>query len=244
MCLVPLESLIENKVYLGHSASSWHARIAPYTRASVRGHYVIDLVATAKLLTHAYAYLFKMAKRGHSFLFVGTKYTAAPWVRKAALCSGSFYVNQVWRSGLLTNWTFLRGRVRLLSWFSRVFLFMREYQYTKPLPKGLVLSLERRYLKLRLEMSGLIGLHYMPNVVILIDPQFEKQAFTESVKLKRIIVALVDSNCDPDLIHVPIPGNDDHSTSIRMILQIIATAILRGKLVRYYLPVSTRRALI
>lgn len=239
MCLVPLESLIENKVYLGHSSSAWHPRIASYTRATVRGYYILDLVTTAKLLTKAYAYLFKMAKRGHSFLFVGTKYTASPWVRKAALCSGSFYVNQVWRSGLLTNWTFLRGRVRLLSWFRRVFLFMKKNQRTKSLPKGLVISLERRYLKLHLEMSGLVGLQGMPNVVVLIDPQFDQQAFTECVKLKRIIVALLDSNCNPDLIHVPIPGNDDHSTSIKMILQIVSTAILRGKLVRYYLPESS-----
>ncbi len=240
MSLVPLEDLIKNKVHLGHSASPWTPSKHGYAGTARGGnHFVVDLVATAKILTHAYAYLFKMAKRGHSFLFVGTKHTASTWVKKAALCSGSFYVNQVWRSGLLTNWTFLRGRIKLLSWFSRVFLVMKKNQYTQPLPKGLVSSLERRYIKLSLEMNGLIGLHDIPNVVILIDPQFEKQAFIECVKWKRIIVALLDTDYHSDLIHIPIPGNDDNSTSVKMILQIISTAILRGKLVRCYLPKSS-----
>ncbi len=189
---------------------------------------------TAKLLTHAYTYLFKMAKRGHTFLFVGTKETASPWVKKAAICCGSFYVHQVWRNGLLTNWTFLRGRVRLMAWFQRVFSLMEERQYLKPLPKGLVLSLKRRYGKLCLEMSGVVGLYSIPNIVVIIDPIFEKQALTESRKLKRILVALVDSDCNPDLFHIPIPANDDHSWSIKTMLQIISTAVLRGKLVRYY----------
>ncbi len=214
--------------------SKWEPRTSLYTRGEFRGYMIIDLLATAKLLTAAYAYLFKTAKRGSTFLFVGTKEAASPWVKKAALCCGSFYINQVWRSGLLTNWTFLRGRVRLLSWFNRIFLAMQERQFTRPLPKGLVLSLQRRYNKLSLEMNGVVGLQHVPNIVILIDPNFEQQALKECLQLRRILVALVDSDCNPDPIHVPIPANDDHSLSIKMMLQIISTAILRGKLVRYY----------
>ncbi len=234
MSLVTLESLIKNKVYLGHRSSEWDPRTAPYIRGVIRRYAIIDLVMTAKLLTHAYTYLFKMAKRGHSFLFVGTKPIASAWTKKAATCCGSFYVNQIWRSGLLTNWTFLRGRVRLLSWFSRVFCLMRESRSLRALPKGLVLSLERRYAKLSLEMNGLVGLLSVPNIVIIVDPEREKQALLESIKLKRILVAITDSDSHVNLIHMPVPANDDSSLSVKIILQIISTSILRGKLVRYY----------
>ncbi len=234
MSLVSLESLIKNKVYLGHSKSKWHPRIAFFTRAVVRSHYLIDLVQTAKLLSTAYTYLFKMAKRGHKFLFVGTKAVASPWTKRAAICCGSFYVNQVWRSGLLTNWTFLRGRVRLLAWFNRVFLWLQKRDSLKALPKGLVLSLERRYTKLSLEMSGLVGLHSVPNIIIIVDPEHEEQAILESIKLKRILVGITDSASHVSSIHMPVPANDDSSLSVKTVLQILSTAILRGKLVRYY----------
>lgn len=234
MSLISLESLIENKVYIGHNTVAWDPRTAHYMRSASNGYFFMDVITTAKMLTYAYAYLFKMAKRGKTFLFVGTKETAKPWIKKAATCCGSFYVNQVWRSGLLTNWTFLYGRIRLLAWFNRIFATMQERDMAQSLPKGLVLSVERRYFKLSLEMNGLIGLRHIPDSVIIVDPGFEQQALKECIKLRRVLIALLDSDCNPERIHIPIPGNDDHPSSIKTVLQILSTAVLRGKLVRYY----------
>lgn len=224
MTHVTLTELIDAGVHFGHQSSRWNPKMFPYIYAEQNGIHVIDLVQTARLITHASNYLQRAAKNEKSFLFIGTKRQAASIVADEAKKCNSHYVNNRWLGGILTNWATVQKRVQYLKELNT----KEESGEFDRLPKKEAALLRRQHNKLRSNLGGLTEMTQVPDIAIIVDPKREVTAIAECKKLGITVIAILDTNCDPNLVDIPIPANDDAVRSIKLILSILSSAINSG----------------
>jgi small subunit ribosomal protein S2 len=225
MTVITLGELLDAGVHFGHQSSRWNPKMFPYIYTEKNGIHVIDLVQTARLLTHAYNYVQVAAKEKKSFLFIGTKRQATSIVAEEAIRCNSHYINNRWLGGTLTNWATVQVRVEYLKTLDK----KEEDGEFERLPKKEAAILRREHDKLRHNLGGLRGMAQLPDFVIIVDPKRESTAVAECRKLGITIISIVDTNSDPNLVDLPIPANDDAVKSIKIILSTLSDAILIGQ---------------
>ena len=222
---ITLSQLLEAGVHFGHKAYRWNPKMFPYIYSEVNNIHILDLVQSATLLKEANNYLESEAIQGKTFLFVGTKRQASTLIAQEAKRCDSFYVNHRWLGGMLTNWTTLKERIQRLK-----NLEQQEADDTFSLLTKKEAALRRKELqKLRKHLEGIKSMPDLPDVAIIIDQKREMTAIRECKKLGIPIVSILDKNCDPDLVDIPIPGNDDAVRSIKLILKSLTDSIINGR---------------
>jgi len=225
MTLVTLGELLDAGVHFGHQSSRWNPKMFPYIYTEQNGIHVIDLVQTARLLSHAYNYVQKAAKEGKTFLFIGTKRQAKNIIAEEATKCGSFFVDNRWLGGTLTNWSTVQGRVDYLKDLNQ-----REASgELDRLPKKEAALLRREHDELKNNLGGLTEMVQVPDIAIVVDPKRESTAIAECRKLGITVIAILDTNCDPGMVDIPIPANDDAVRSIKLIISTLSDAIITGK---------------
>ena len=222
---INLSQLLEAGVHFGHKAYRWNPKMFPYIYSEVNNIHILDLVQSATLLKEANTYLECAARENKSFLFVGTKRQATTLIAQEAKRCDSYYVNHRWLGGMLTNWTTLKVRIEYLKDLEK-----QEADKTFDLLPKKEAALRRKELKkLRQHLDGIKTMPNLPDVAIVIDQKREMTAIRECKKLGIPIVSILDTNCDPDLVDIPIPGNDDAVRSIKLILKSLTDSIISGK---------------
>jgi small subunit ribosomal protein S2 len=217
--------MVEAGVHYGHRASRWNPKMRPYIYARRNLIHIIDVRETVKGLLRAKKYLAQLASRNSLVLIVGTKRQAAETVEREALRCGMPFVNDRWLGGTLTNFRTIRNRLNRLEELERIRAGEEINSYSKKMQS----SLAREYRKMYKNLNGIRTMSRLPECLFIIDPKKEKNAVNEARKLGVATVALIDTDCDPDLIDLPIPGNDDSMRSIEMIMRMLADAIIAGK---------------
>lgn len=225
MPVVSLAQMMESGVHFGHQTRRWNPKMSRYIYTSRNGVHIIDLVQTAKLMDDAYNYMRSAAEQGKKFLFIGTKRQAAGIIAQEASRCGASYINQRWLGGMLTNWTTIKTRVDRLKDLER----REETGALDLLPKKEASVLRRELEKLQKYLGGNKLMRKVPDVVIIVDQRREYNAVLECQKLSIPIVSLLDTNCDPDLVDIPIPANDDAIRSIKLVVGKLADAIYEGR---------------
>jgi len=223
--VVSMKQLLEAGVHFGHQTRRWNPKMAPYIYMERNGIYIIDLQKTVKKLEEAYNFVRTLAENGESILFVGTKKQAQEAIREEAERAGMYYVNARWLGGMLTNFKTMRTRIDRLAQLRR----MQEDGTFDMLPKKEVIKLTNEIEKLEKYLGGVKDMKKLPGALFIIDPRKERIAIAEARKLGIPIVAIVDTNCDPDEIDYIIPGNDDAIRAIKLIAQTIANAVVEGR---------------
>lgn len=225
MPVVSLAQMLESGVHFGHQTRRWNPKMDRYIYTARNGVHIIDLVQTAKLMDDAYNYVRTASEQGKRFLFVGTKRQAAGIVAQEASRCGAYYVNQRWLGGMLTNWATIKTRIDRLKDLER----REETGALDLLPKKEASVLRRELVKLQKYLGGLKLMRKVPDVVLIVDQRREYNAVQECQKLNVPIVSLLDTNCDPDVVDIPIPANDDAIRSIKLIVGRLADAIYEGR---------------
>jgi small subunit ribosomal protein S2 len=225
MPVVSLAQLLESGVHFGHQTRRWNPKMSPYIYTSRNGVHIIDLVQTAQLMEQAYSYMRTAAEQGKKFLFIGTKRQAAGIIAQEASRCGAYYVNQRWLGGMLTNWATIKTRVDRLKDLER----RQETGVLDLLPKKEASMLRRELEKLQKYLGGIKAMRKLPDVILIVDQRREYNAVQECQKLGIPIVSLLDTNCDPDTVDIPIPANDDAIRSIKLIVGRLADAIYEGR---------------
>lgn len=225
MAVVALSELLESGVHFGHQARRWNPKMFPYIYTERNGIHIIDLVQTAQLLTEAYDFVKNCALEGKTFLFIGTKRQAAEIIAQEALRSNSYYVNQRWLGGMLTNWVTIKSRVDRLKELE----FQDETGIIDGLPKKEGAVTRRELDKLRKHLNGIKKMKNLPDIVIVVDQKRETTAIQECIKLGIPTICVLDTNCNPEIVDIPIPANDDAIRSIKLIVSKIADAIIEGQ---------------
>ncbi|MGB3495387.1 MAG: 30S ribosomal protein S2 [Elainellaceae cyanobacterium] len=225
MPVVSLAQLLESGVHFGHQTRRWNPKMDPYIYTSRNGVHIIDLVQTAELIEEAYSYMRDASEKGRRVLFVGTKRQAAGIVAQEAARCGSYYVNQRWLGGMLTNWATIKTRVNRLKELER----RQETGALDLLPKKEAAVLRRELDKLQKYLGGIKLMRDVPDIVVIVDQRREYNAVQECQKLGIPIVSLLDTNCDPDVVDIPIPANDDAIRSIKLVIGRLADAIYEGR---------------
>jgi len=225
MAVVSMKQLLEAGVHFGHQTRRWNPKMATYIYTERNGIYIIDLQKTVKKLEEAYSFLRSVAENGQSLLFVGTKKQAQDAIREEAIRCGMYYVNARWLGGMLTNFKTMRGRVDRLNQLKK----MQEDGTFDMLPKKEVIKHMGEIAKLEKYLGGVTEMRKLPGALFVVDPRKERNAINEARKLNIPIVAIVDTNCDPDEIDYVIPGNDDAIRAIRLISSVMANAIQEGR---------------
>lgn len=222
---ITLSKLLEAGVHFGHKAYRWNPKMFPYIYSEVNNIHILDLVQSATLLKEANNYVEKAARDGKTFLFIGTKRQASTLIAQEAKRCDSFYVNHRWLGGMLTNWSTLKERIEYLK-----NLEQQEADNTFNLLTKKEATLRRKELKkLRRHLDGIKSMKSVPDIAIVIDQKREMTAIRECRKLGIPVVSILDTNCDPDLVDIPIPGNDDAVRSIKLILNSLTDNIISGK---------------
>jgi small subunit ribosomal protein S2 len=224
MAVVSMKQLLEAGVHFGHQTRRWNPKMAEYIFTERNGIYIIDLQKTVKKLEEAYAFVRDLSMEGKSVLFVGTKKQAQDSVKEEAERAGAFYVNARWLGGMMTNFTTIQRRINRLKQLRA----MEEDGTFDLLPKKEVIKLNLEIEKLEKFMGGIKEMKEMPGALFIVDPRKERIAVAEAKKLGIPIVAIVDTNCDPDEIDYVIPGNDDAIRAVKLIAGTIANAIIEG----------------
>ena len=225
MAVVSMKQLLEAGVHFGHQTRRWNPKMAEYIYMERNGIYIIDLQKTVKKLEDAYSFIRSLAENGQSVLFVGTKKQAQDAVKEEAERVGMYYVNARWLGGMLTNFRTMRTRVDRLAQLKK----MQEDGTFDMLPKKEVMKLLGEMAKLEKYLGGVKEMKKLPGALFVIDPRKEHIAIAEARKLHIPIVAIVDTNCDPDEVDYVIPGNDDAIRAIRLISATMANAIQEGR---------------
>ena len=219
-----MKQLLEAGVHFGHQTRRWNPKMAEYIFTERNGIYIIDLQKTVKKLEEAYAFIREVSMEGKSVLFVGTKKQAQDSVKEEAERAGAYYVNARWLGGMMTNFTTIQRRINRLKQLRA----MEEDGTFDLLPKKEVIKLNLEIEKLEKFMGGIKEMKEMPGALFIVDPRKERIAVAEAKKLGIPIVAIVDTNCDPDEIDYVIPGNDDAIRAVKLIAGTIANAIIEG----------------
>ncbi len=226
MSTISMKNLLEAGVHFGHQTRKWNPKMAPYIFTARNGIHIIDLQKTVQLAKVAYEALREYTHRGEKVLFVGTKKQARSAIEREAQRCGMFYINNRWPGGLLTNWTTVKksiARMKRLEAMEESGSFEQEARTKKE-----ALELRRELEKLRKNLAGIKDMQSIPEIMFVIDPSKETIAVQEGRKLGCRIFAVVDSNCNPELIDYPIPGNDDAIRAISLFLQTLADAVIEG----------------
>ena len=225
MAVVSMKQLLEAGVHFGHQTRRWNPKMAPYIYTERNGIYIIDLQKTVKKLEEAYAFVRDLSANGGNVLFVGTKKQAQDAIKEEATRCGGYYVNARWLGGMLTNFRTMRTRIDRLAQLRK----MEEDGTFAMLPKKEVIKHQAEIEKLEKYLGGVKEMKKLPAALFIVDPRKERNAIAEARKLNIPIVAIVDTNCDPDEIDYVIPGNDDAIRAIRLISQTMANAVLEGR---------------
>ena len=223
--VVSMKALLEAGVHFGHQTRRWNPKMAPYIYTERNGIYIIDLQKTVKKLEEAYNFVRELSESGQSLLFVGTKKQAQEAIKDEALRCNMYYVNARWLGGMLTNFRTMRTRIDRLAQLRK----MEEDGTFDRLPKKEVVKLELEIEKLEKFLGGIKEMNKLPGALFIVDPRKERNAIAEARKLNIPIVAIVDTNCDPDEIDYVIPGNDDAIRAIRLIASAMASAAIEGR---------------
>ena len=225
MAVVSMKQLLEAGVHFGHQTRRWNPKMAPYIYTERNGIYIIDLQKTVKKLEEAYAFVRDLSANGGNVLFVGTKKQAQDAIREEAARCGGYYVNARWLGGMLTNFRTMRTRIDRLTQLRK----MEEDGTFAMLPKKEVIKHQGEIEKLEKYLGGVKEMKKLPAALFIVDPRKERNAIAEARKLNIPIVAIVDTNCDPDEIDYVIPGNDDAIRAIRLIASAMASAAIEGR---------------
>ncbi len=225
MAVVSMKQLLEAGVHFGHQTRRWNPKMAEYIFTERNGIYIIDLQKTVKKVEEAYMFVRDVAEAGDSVLFVGTKKQAQESIKEEAERVGMYYVNSRWLGGMLTNFATIKTRIERLAQLRK----MEEDGTFNLLPKKEVVKLNLEIEKLEKYLGGIKEMKKLPGALFIVDPRKERNAVAEARKLHIPIVAIVDTNCDPDEIDYVIPGNDDAIRAVKLIAGIMANAILEGK---------------
>jgi len=225
MAEITLAQFLEAGVHFGHKAHRWNPKMFPYIYTERNNIHILDLVQSAQLLKEATSYLESAAEQNKTFLFVGTKRQASTLIAQEAKRCNSYYVNHRWLGGMLTNWVTLNSRIERLKSLEKE----EADGVFDILPKKEASQRSKELEKLRKHLDGVKTMKNLPDVAIIIDQKREITAVRECRKLGIPIVSVLDTNCDPDLIDIPIPGNDDAVRSIKLILKSLTDSIITGK---------------
>ena len=224
MAVITMKQLLEAGVHFGHQTRRWNPKMKKYIFAARHDIHIIDLELTAKLIEEAYTFVVESVKAGKSVLFVGTKKQAQDAIKEEAERCGQYYVNSRWLGGTLTNFKTIRSRIDYLEKLER----MEQSGEFELLPKKEVLGLKKEMAKLTENLGGIKTMHTLPGIMFVVDPHNEDIAVAEARKLHIPIVAITDTNCDPDLVDYVIPGNDDAIRAIKLISSVIANAVIEA----------------
>lgn len=225
MSVVSMKSLLEAGVHFGHQTKRWNPKMKPYIYTERNGIYIIDLQKSLKKLEEAYEFVRDLSSQGKKILYVGTKKQAREAIEQEAKRAGMFYVNQSWKGGLLTNFATIRKRIEYLFELEE----MEEDGTFENLPKKEVMLLTREKEKLHRIYDGIRDMDQLPDAVFVIDQVKEKLAIHEARLLGIPVIGIVDTNCDPDQVDYPIPGNDDAIRAIKLFSNAMTNAVIEGK---------------
>ena len=225
MAVISMKQLLEAGVHFGHQTRRWNPKMAPYIFTERNGIYIIDLQKTVKKVDEAYNFLRSVAEAGETVLFVGTKKQAQEAVKEEAIKADMYYVNERWLGGMMTNFQTIQKRVKRLKELEA----MEEDGTFEVLTKKEVLALRHEMEKLQKFLGGIKKMNKLPGALFIVDPRKERIAVAEAKKLGIPIVAIVDTNCDPDEIDYVIPGNDDAIRAVKLLTARMADAVIEGR---------------
>ena len=225
MSVISMKPLLEAGVHFGHQTRRWNPKMATYIYTERNGIYIIDLQKTVKKLEEAYSFVREISANGGNILFVGTKKQAQDAIKEEAARCGGYYVNARWLGGMLTNFRTMRTRIDRLAQLKK----MEEDGTFAMLPKKEVIKHQGEIEKLEKYLGGVKEMKKIPAALFIVDPRKERNAISEAKKLGIPVVAIVDTNCDPDEIDYVIPGNDDAIRAIRLIAAAMANAAIEGR---------------
>ncbi len=224
MAVISMKQLLEAGVHFGHQTRRWNPKMAKYIFTERNGIYIIDLQKTVRKVDEAFNFIRSVAQEGKKVLFVGTKKQAQEAVKEEATRAGMFYVNERWLGGMLTNFQTIQKRIKRLKQLEQ----MEQDGTFEVLTKKEVLSLRHEMEKLEKFLGGIKEMNRLPGALYVVDPRKERIAVAEARKLNIPIVAIVDTNCDPDEIDYVIPGNDDAIRAVRLLTSRMADAVVEG----------------
>ncbi len=225
MAVISMKQLLEAGVHFGHQTRRWNPKMAEYIFTERNGIYIIDLQKTVKKVDDAYFFIREVAMNGQDVLFVGTKKQAQDSIKEEADRSGQFFVNNRWLGGMLTNFKTIRKRIDRLNQLNA----MEADGTFEVLPKKEVIKLKKEMEDLEKNLGGIKNMKKIPGAMFVVDPRKERNAILEAKKLGIPVVAIVDTNCDPDEVDFVIPGNDDAIRAVKLIAAKIADAIIEGR---------------
>ena len=225
MAVVAMKQLLEAGVHFGHQTRRWDPRMAEYIFQARNGIHIIDLQKASKKIDEAYEFIKEQVEEGKTVLFVGTKKQAQECMKEAAIKSGMYYVDQRWLGGMLTNFDTIQKRIQRLKDLET----MQEDGTFDVLPKKEVIILKKEMEKLEKNLGGIKDMNELPGVIFLVDPKKERIAVLEAKKLGIPTVGIVDTNCNPEDLDYPIPGNDDAIRAVKLIADVMANAVIEGK---------------
>jgi len=225
MSIVSMKQLLEAGVHFGHQTRRWNPKMKEYIFTERNGIYIIDLQKTVKKIEEAYDFVKNIAAEGGYILFVGTKKQAQESIQEEAQRCGMYYVNQRWLGGMLTNFKTIRKRIDRLHELEK----MEEEGLFEVLPKKEVLNLRHEKERLEKNLGGIKDMTELPQAIFIVDPRKERIAVQEARKLQIPIIAIVDTNCDPDEVDYIIPGNDDAIRAVKLLTEKMADAVIEGR---------------
>lgn len=225
MSVISMKQLLEAGVHFGHQTRRWNPKMAEYIFTERNGIYIIDLQKTVKKVEEAYNFIKEVAASGKDILFIGTKKQAQESIESEAIRCNMFYVNQRWLGGMLTNFKTIKKRIERLNELEK----MEEDGTFEVLPKKEVINLRAEKEKLQKNLGGIKNMSENPGAIFVVDPRKEKIAIQEAHILGIPIVAIVDTNCDPEEVDYPIPGNDDAIRAVKLLTSKIADAVIEAR---------------
>ncbi|MFC1592427.1 30S ribosomal protein S2 [Candidatus Omnitrophota bacterium] len=220
-----VKQLLEAGVHFGHKTSRWNPKMAKFIFGKRCGIYIIDLEKTAECLNKARDFLLELASRGQNVIFVGTKKQAQDIIKEESERCSMYYVNVRWLGGLLTNFSTIKRSIKRLKEIDK----MREDGTFRMIAKKEIALLEKEAAKLRKNLSGIVHMENLPAALVIVDTNKESTALKEARRLKIPIVAITDTNSNPDIVDYPVPGNDDAIKSVRSIISLFADAVIEGR---------------
>ncbi|MBR5152261.1 MAG: 30S ribosomal protein S2 [Clostridia bacterium] len=235
MGVIQMKQLLEAGVHFGHQTRRWNPKMAEYIFTERNGIYIIDLQKTVKKIEEAYYFVRDIAADGGNVLFVGTKKQAQDAIREEAERCGMYFVNARWLGGMLTNFKTIKKRIERLYQLEK----MAEDGTMDLLPKKEVIKLNLEHEKLEKFLGGIKEMKNLPAALFVVDPRKEKNAIAEAHKLGIPVIAIVDTNCDPEEADFPIPGNDDAIRAVKLIVSTIGNAIIEGRQGEQFVPAAS-----
>lgn len=225
MSVISMKQLLEAGVHFGHQTRRWNPKMGKYIFTERNGIYIIDLQKTVKKVEEAYKFVKEVSETGKPILFVGTKKQAQEAIKEEAERCGMFYVNERWLGGMLTNYKTIKTRINKLRELEK----MEEDGTFEVLPKKEVIKLRAEKEKLEKNLGGIKEMPELPGAMFVVDPRKENIAIQEAHRLGIPVVGIVDTNCDPEELDFPIPGNDDAIRAVKLITAAMATAVIEGR---------------